>query len=89
VLKYGRSGQAKDDNIILRTGFAWWTTKITDTHSEFVIVIAYPLQQWLHERPSVLHCIYVVWLIKLTDEQTDKLDCLLMYEGCPETIQPF
>ena len=27
--------------------------KATNTHSDYVIVIAFPLQQWLHERSSV------------------------------------
>jgi hypothetical protein len=26
----------------------------TDTHSEYVILITFPQQQWLHERPSIL-----------------------------------
>ena len=30
-----------------------WTTKATDTHSEFVIPNSFSLQQWLHERPLV------------------------------------
>jgi hypothetical protein len=33
--------------------FACWITKATDTHSEYVILIAFPLQQWLRERASV------------------------------------
>jgi len=31
---------------------ACWITKAADTHSEYVILIAVPLQQWLHERAS-------------------------------------
>jgi len=31
-----------------------WIHKVTDTHSECVILIAFALQQWLHERASVL-----------------------------------
>jgi len=27
--------------------------KATNTHSEYVILIAFPLQQWLHERASM------------------------------------
>jgi len=27
-----------------------WVPKSTNTHSEYVILIAFPLQQWLHER---------------------------------------
>jgi hypothetical protein len=32
---------------------AWWITKATNTHSEYVILIAFPLQQWLDERASI------------------------------------
>ena len=33
---------------------ACWIPKATSTHSEYVIRIAFPLQQWLQERASVL-----------------------------------
>jgi len=57
VTRYCRAGQATDGNIIRRTRIACWIPKATNTHthSEYVIPIAFPLQQWLlHERPSVL-----------------------------------
>jgi hypothetical protein len=41
VEKYGRARQATDDNIIRRMRFACWITKATDTHSEYVILIAF------------------------------------------------
>jgi hypothetical protein len=44
--KYGRARQAKDDNILLRMRFACWIIKATDTHSEYVILIAFPQQKW-------------------------------------------
>jgi hypothetical protein len=31
-----------------------WIPRTTDTLSEYAILIALPLQQWLHERASVL-----------------------------------
>jgi len=37
-----------------RMRIACWITKAADTHSEYVILIAFPLQQWLHERASAL-----------------------------------
>ena len=52
--KYGRPGQATDDSIIRRMRIACWITEATNTHSENVILIAFPLQQWLHERTSML-----------------------------------
>ena len=42
-----------------------WIPKATDTHSEYVIFIAFPLQQWLHESTSELrhkHINHVVWI---------------------------
>jgi len=33
---------------IWRTRIVRWTTKATNTHSEYVTLIAFPLQQWLH-----------------------------------------
>ena len=35
----------------------------TDTHSEYVILIVCPLQQWLCERASVLRCNYISRLV--------------------------
>jgi len=29
---------------------ACWITKAADTQSKYVLFIAFPLQQWLHER---------------------------------------
>ena len=37
--KYGRVGQATDDNIIRRMRFACWITKATDTYSEYVTLL--------------------------------------------------
>jgi hypothetical protein len=36
-----------------------WITKATNTHSEYVILIAFPLQQWLHLHATVLRRNYV------------------------------
>ena len=33
---------------------AYWAQKAKNTHSEYVIFIAFTLQQWLHERASIL-----------------------------------
>ena len=48
---------------IWRMRFACWITKATATHSECVILIAFPLQPWLHERASMLCFMYVVCLL--------------------------
>jgi len=63
VVKYGTVRQSADGNITQHMRFACRTTKATDTHSEQVIVIAFPWQQWLRERAAALrllvHCLYV------------------------------
>ena len=38
-------------------------TKATGTHSEYVIIIAFPLQQWLHDCASVLRYTYIACLV--------------------------
>ena len=39
---------------IRRIRIACWIPKATNTYSEYVILIAFPLQEWLHERASML-----------------------------------
>jgi hypothetical protein len=42
---------------------ASWITKATDTCSLYVILIVFPLQQWLHEHTSELHYAYNVYQV--------------------------
>jgi hypothetical protein len=42
-----------------RMRIACWMSMATDTHSECVILIALPLQQWLHETVSLLSHTYI------------------------------
>jgi len=46
---------------IWRMRIACWLTKATNIHSEYVMFIAVPLQQWLHERASMLRYMYTVF----------------------------
>ena len=51
---------------IWRMRIACWITKAPDTHSECVILIAFPFQQWLRERASLLRYTYStlpVWFV--------------------------
>jgi len=43
---------------------ACWILKATNTHSKYVILTAFPLQQWLQERASVLRHTYIACLVK-------------------------
>jgi len=42
-----------------RMRIVYWTPKATNAHSEYVILIAFPQQQWLYEQASVLG-LYVI-----------------------------
>ena len=52
--KCGRAGQDTDGNIIRRMRIEGWIPKATGTHSEYVIFIAFPRQQWSRERALLL-----------------------------------
>jgi len=43
---------------------ACWLTNSTNTNLRYVILINFPLQQWLHERSSMLLCTYIACLLK-------------------------
>jgi hypothetical protein len=73
VEKYGTARQTTDDNKILRMRFTCWITKATDTHSEYVILIAFPRQQWLRERVSVLRYTYIDCLVERNFDSTDPI----------------
>ena len=48
---------------IWRRRFACRITKATNTHSEYVIFITFPPQQWLNERASLLRYTYIGCLV--------------------------
>jgi len=56
--KYGRARQAIDDKIVQCMYIACWINKATHTHSDYVILNAFPCQQMLHEHSSML-CLYI------------------------------
>jgi len=45
---------------ICRMRNAYWVPKSPNTHSEYVILISFPLQQWLHE---MVRYIYMACLL--------------------------
>jgi hypothetical protein len=50
-------------------GFTCWITKVTDRDSEYVI-LAFPLQQWLRERTSLLRYTYIACLVRKSKEKS-------------------
>jgi len=51
-----------------------WIPKATDRHSEYVIPIAFPLQQWFHERASMLRYTYIICLVILINLHFEKMN---------------
>jgi len=51
---------------IWRMRIAFWITKARNTHPDFVLLIAFPLQQQLHERASTLRSTYIACLVYVT-----------------------
>jgi hypothetical protein len=55
--------QATDDNTIRLMRFTCWLNKARGTHSEYVTLIAFQLQNWIHERTSRLRHTYISCLV--------------------------
>jgi hypothetical protein len=71
--------------------FVCWINKATDTHSEYVILVAFPLQQWLYERASMLSCTYnalffssCFWLLTQYVNKQQLLLSLFLFNICNE-----
>jgi hypothetical protein len=64
VEKCGRSRQATDYNIARCMRFTCCISKATDTHSGYILLTAFPQQQWLRERASMLRYTYIAWLVE-------------------------
>ena len=64
--------------IIRRMRIACWIPKATNTHSEYVILIAFTLEQWLRERVSTL-C-YIACLVIISYKTLQILFfCVILY----------
>ena len=54
---------ARPQRTIWRMCRTCWIPKATNTHSEYVICIVFPLQQWLHKCASMLHYKHTACLV--------------------------
>ena len=50
---------------IWRMRIAWWIYNATNAHSQYVMLIAFPLQQWLHQRTSMLRYTNIACLVTM------------------------
>ena len=70
--RYCIAAQATDDNMA-HAHCRLDTQGYKHTHSEYVIPLAFPLQQWLHERPQsyVIRTLPVLLSVKPDDTLSD------------------
>ena len=61
-------GPDRSQMTIWRMRIACRTNKATNTYSEYVILIGFPLQQWLGERASLLRYTHIVLLSEVTKD---------------------
>ena len=57
--KYSTARQFTGDNIIQRVRLACWITQAIDTHPDYVILIAFPLQVWLMNKSQCYIYTYI------------------------------
>jgi hypothetical protein len=50
---------------------ACWIPKATGTYSEYVMLIAFPLQQWLQECASMLRYTYIAYIVNVKPVGTE------------------
>ena len=81
--KHGRTRQATDDNKIRRMRFACWITKATNTPSEYLILIAFPWQQWLRERASMLRYTYTACVVEFVQMNEEMRGNMERYKSAP------
>ena len=80
--KYGKAGQATDDNIIGRMRIAC-RIRGKNRDTEYVILVAFLLQQILREHATVFRYTYIACLVCSRDEighkpKTAESDCVIV-----------
>ena len=64
----------RQQTTVWRMRIACWITKAKNTHSEYVILIAFPPQQWFYERACMLRytyigCLVEYYFLRIADEE--------------------
>jgi hypothetical protein len=70
--------------------FTCWIIKATDKHSEYIILIASPQQQWLCKHVIMLHYIYIaclagIWTLRIETMASSSF----MFMGIVQTTEAF
>jgi len=82
-MQYCINLQAKDGNTMWHMHITCWITKATNTHSEYVTLTAFLLQQWLHEFTQY----YIIFTMPTVSWHIEKYSNISFYENLPSESQ--
>jgi len=89
VGKYSKATEATHDNITRRMHFSCCIPKATNTHLEYLILIAFAQQRWLSESPFTLCYTYIACLFSFVIELTANPLNLLLRSIVKPLVAPF
>jgi len=78
-------GRGRPQTIIWCKRIVCWIPKATNADTGCVILIAFPLQQWLHERPSVFRYTYIAYEVSHYNNTTSNVRIKVIL-GCVRII---
>jgi hypothetical protein len=81
------AGRDRLQMTIQRMHIACWITKATNTHSEYVILIAFPQQQWWHQNASVLCYTHIACLVSKLMKFYTRVYLLNIWQGGLEFLK--
>ena len=58
---------------MMRMRIACWIPKATNSHSEYVILTAFPLQPWMQGGSSLIHYTFIAFLFRINILMLDRL----------------
>ena len=58
--------QDRPQMTVWRMRISRWIPKATNTHSQYVILPAFPLKQWLHERSVISRYTYIACVVVIS-----------------------
>jgi hypothetical protein len=73
--------RSRPQTVIWRMSIACWIPKATNVQTDCVIIITFPLQQWLHERASLLRYTFIACLLTFVyvlDLELTKDNCIIL-----------
>ena len=80
-LPHTRRERCRPQMTTWRIRISCWIPKATETHSEYIIFIAFALQRWLRERTSLLRYTYIACLVGTVHSCELIVECVCYHCG--------